>query len=274
METENDKTRWLPKFKLDEEVTVDGSSIIRVIRKITRKNDGTMNYTLDNGLTYSEDRLRRVHKPYPNTVHFLIGDKAECVYGLWTEGEVIGYDQDVYLYVKVGSETKHCHFMDIKPQHERQPDLSSVLKSYLLRTFYSPLLGEVTLIKVDEALHFKYLNSEFITTLMGTDADGNVVVFPSKEQRDWNAWLKSIRPSTWAEIRETITPKSAYKEEFDRIDNISGDMSEGAMAFQKLKFLLKYAYARNDEHQEHQVKRFLKYDKNRLLLKQIIEHED
>lgn len=273
MERNENENPWCPKFKLDEEVTAGGSSLIRIVRKIIRNQDGTFTYTLGNGSSFNEDKLRRVKKPYPNMVHYLIGDRVECVHGFWTDGTVIGYDQDLYLYVQVKDDTKHCHFADIKLCQEHLANLAPVLKDCIGKSFFSPLLGDVILVKVDEALHFQYQNAEFITTQEGTDDDGNIVVFPSKQCRDWNKWLQSIRPSAWKEITPFSIMKPESYQEFLKIDNIQGDMSEAAMAFLKLNFLLKYCYSSDDELSEAKVKRFLTYYENRLLLSQILNHK-
>lgn len=82
-------------------------------------------------------------------------------------------------------------------------NLSEILKGHKGEAFYNPLLGCIKLVSIENGLlPFIYGSSVFGLPYDGTDSDGNLVVFPSKNQRDWNKWLEEQGPKIWDDIKE------------------------------------------------------------------------
>lgn len=87
-------------------------------------------------------------------------------------------------------------------------NLCEILKGHEGETFYSPMYGEVKLIGVDgSTLHG---NSNYPITIAGVNGRdisilcpnghfinedrGECMLFPSKDQRDWNKWIEEHKP--------------------------------------------------------------------------------
>lgn len=84
---------------------------------------------------------------------------------------------------------------------ESNIDLSKVLKGHEGETFYTPLYGNVTLVKIMEGCYYtlQFSIGERLLinfTLDGKYSDNNTecLIFPSKDQRDWNKWIEEQKP--------------------------------------------------------------------------------
>lgn len=70
-------------------------------------------------------------------------------------------------------------------------NLCEILKGHEGETFYSPLLCDLILEKIDIAVvYFRYGSSLIGIQYHGKDLDNKVCIFPSKDQRDWNKWIE------------------------------------------------------------------------------------
>ena len=88
-------------------------------------------------------------------------------------------------------------------------DFSEIFNKNKDKIFYNPLLGDVY-VSLDSfgprKYHMKsarYTGLEGPISAEGRDMDGNLAIFPSKKQRDWNKWLEEQKPKgpkTWNEL--------------------------------------------------------------------------
>lgn len=99
-------------------------------------------------------------------------------------------------------------------------DLYKILKGHSGETFYSPLIGDdVILIKTDNKDPFARgdITVKSIHSLdkynFNKDGSyyrgGECMLFPSKNQRDWDIWIEENKPKIpkiWSELIKTIQP--------------------------------------------------------------------
>lgn len=90
-------------------------------------------------------------------------------------------------------------------------NLCEILKGHEGEIFYSPLYGNVKLIRTNYSFNQPiYIESSIGASIPLTkygyyhiDNVGEMQLFPSKEQRNWNKWLKKQKskiPKTWSEL--------------------------------------------------------------------------
>ena len=87
-------------------------------------------------------------------------------------------------------------------------NLCEILKGHEGETFYSPCYGYITLKAIKPHCYFSLFfddnNSEYKFTKYGkisTSNDAECVLFPSKDQRDWNKWIEEHKvPKTWSNL--------------------------------------------------------------------------
>lgn len=101
-------------------------------------------------------------------------------------------------------------------------DFSEIFNKNKDKIFYNPLLGDVYVSRDSfgpRKYHMKstrYSGLEGPISEEGTDMDGNLAIFPSKKQRDWNKWLEDQKPKapkTWSQYikTNTIRPYAALR---------------------------------------------------------------
>lgn len=128
-------------------------------------------------------------------------------------------------------------------------NLSEILKGHEGETFYSPTFGNIKLSCISDVLYFEGINSiaSFDVDADGTYCkDGEICIFPSKEQRDWNKWVEEQNPKvpkTWSELVE------ANKQLFYEvaINNINykvkySSIEKSALALLKIYQLIEVGY--------------------------------
>ena len=139
-------------------------------------------------------------------------------------------------------------------------NLCEILKGHEGETFYSPLLGNIKFKSADGGLvFFNYGISVVDIPYNGLDNDGNMSVFPSKDQRDWNKWDKENNkktPKTWSEIR---TIKNCYVSTLGCMASMN-EMADGterrttieksALALLKIHQLLEVGYGGNVKNRD------------------------
>lgn len=80
-------------------------------------------------------------------------------------------------------------------------NLYEILKGHGGEIFYSPCCGYIELTNVGN--YVLYFDDTFKTNSQGKINDrGECVIFPSKDQRDWNKWVEEQKPKvpkTWSE---------------------------------------------------------------------------
>lgn len=133
-------------------------------------------------------------------------------------------------------------------------DFSEIFNKNKDKIFYNPLLGDVY-VSLDSfgprKYHMKsarYTGLEGPISAEGRDMDGNLAIFPSKKQRDWNKWLEEQKPKgpkTWSQYikNNTIRPYAALRN--TKGYNIPVDDSpieKSALALLKIHQLIEVGY--------------------------------
>ena len=85
-------------------------------------------------------------------------------------------------------------------------NLCKILKGYEGKTFYSPLIGKTVILgalNIEEESIEIYINEDERVYLYPDGTyyrGGECMLFPSKDQRDWNKWVEEQKrkvPKTW-----------------------------------------------------------------------------
>lgn len=83
-------------------------------------------------------------------------------------------------------------------------NLCELLEGHEGETFYSPICGEIKFIGIDfTKIHPIRTNRFYLNNNGKWNDDGEVMIFPSKGQRDWNKWAEEQKPKvpkTWNEL--------------------------------------------------------------------------
>lgn len=146
-------------------------------------------------------------------------------------------------------------------------NLCDILKGHEGQYFYSPLYGDVRLefltnnkVVIGTSTHQFHLN-QFGKAVH----KGEILLFPSKDQRDWNIWLeeqKSKAPKTWNSLVES----GKYHCTTVKIDHngvgctFSGiDIEKSVLALLKIRQLIEIGYGgnvTNDEWDDINIKKW------------------
>ena len=124
-------------------------------------------------------------------------------------------------------------------------NLYEILKGHEGETFYSPTFGNIKLSCITDVLYFEGINStlSFNVYVDGTYCkDGEICIFPSKEQRDWNKWVEEQNykgSKTWSQYikNNTIQPYVA-------LINTKADtpIEKSALALLKIYLIIEVGY--------------------------------
>ena len=147
-------------------------------------------------------------------------------------------------------------------------DLCKILKGHEDKTFYSPCYGYITLKTIKPYCYFSLFfndnNSEYKFTKHGkisTSNDADCVLFPSKDQRDWNKWAEKQKPKVpkiWNEM------KSCNVEVWQHISRMDYGPTEpivkSALALLKIHQLIEVGYGgnvTNEEWLDNEIEKFI-----------------
>lgn len=150
-------------------------------------------------------------------------------------------------------------------------NLCEILKGHEGKTFYSRCFGPLKFIKINNKGNTIELKSEVYagdTYMFWSDGKYSVVgeidLFPSKDQRDWNKWLeeqKSKVPKTWSEMvaqdKETICIV-----EIDEmaVTTAKTPIEKSALALLKIHQLIEVGYGGNVTNEDWKNPYLAKYD--------------
>lgn len=144
-------------------------------------------------------------------------------------------------------------------------NLSKILKGHENETFYSPIYGDVHIdfgVSGDNENVLRiYPAGEFSCYLPvspnGYHFDypnrGEIIIFPSKNQRDWNKWIEEQKykvPKTWSELKNTkeIANYKFYYVDVNDEDYTSEEITpieKSAIALLKIHQLIEVGYSGN-----------------------------
>lgn len=152
-------------------------------------------------------------------------------------------------------------------------DLCKLLKGHEGEKFYSPMVGTVELIEVNSNFsgndHPIYVNNFqgnlFLRKNGEYYVDGECMLFPSKDQRDWNKWAeeqKSKIPKTWSElclsaqvVQMEISTDVVIDDNDKMIDKshavgVNQKLAKSALALLKIHQLIEVGYGGNITYEE------------------------
>lgn len=141
-------------------------------------------------------------------------------------------------------------------------NLCEILKGHEGEIFYSPIYGDVRLISIKETFNIYpivtvNINNESCTfTNLGkyrNYENGECLLFPSKEQRDWNKWFEEQNPKvpkTWSEYIHSISFDNISnrlsidlkQRDFYGITNQDTPIEKSALALLKIHQLIEVSY--------------------------------
>lgn len=137
-------------------------------------------------------------------------------------------------------------------------NLCEILKGHEGETFHSPLYGNVTLEQIlgrhPFPLVFDTENSMETFTSDGRFYDipnSECLIFPSKEQRDWNKWIEEQKPKTpktWSELTKVIHDSWAI---YVYEENAKTPIEKSAIALLKIHQLIEVGYGGNITDEEY-----------------------
>lgn len=150
-------------------------------------------------------------------------------------------------------------------------NLCEILKGHESETFYSPTFGNIVLMDIQ----FKILifRADYYTKIeINEDGHyfeglGEICVFPSKENRDWNKWIEEQKskvpkvPKTWSEyIHSTnfnnISNRLSVdlkQRDFYGITNQDTPIEKSALALLKIHQLIETGYGGNITNKEWEI---------------------
>lgn len=170
-------------------------------------------------------------------------------------------------------------------------NLCEILKGHEGETFYSPMYGEVKLIGTDSFIFpgnsnypivISGINGQDISNLCPNghflnEDRGECMLFPSKDQRDWNKWVEEQKPKTpktWSKIKD----KNIYYFkvcndliELESSATVLSPIEKSALALLKIHQLIEVGYGGNVTNEEWRNSKLIKVIISRQELKEIGE---
>lgn len=143
-------------------------------------------------------------------------------------------------------------------------NLAEILKGHEGETFYSPLTGNVKLNSVCNVGPYPIDTTSIINISLSftkegryyDEPDAECVLFPSKEQRDWNKWIEGNkpRPETWSKLCQLRLQKSIYanidKDDISLETKMDSPIEKSALALMKIHQLIEVGYGGNIDYKE------------------------
>ena len=141
----------------------------------------------------------------------------------------------------------------------KELNLCEILKGHKGETFYSPIYGNIIFNRIIENgnLLFSYVDVEEDCCVFLPNgkyhSNGEVSIFPSKDQRNWNKWIeeqKAKTPKTWSELCKENNKQICIAEKVDNFifqittfNSIS--VVKSALALLKIHQLIEVGYGGN-----------------------------
>lgn len=141
-------------------------------------------------------------------------------------------------------------------------NLCEILKEHEFETFYSPIYGDVYIDLLNDCIRIHIKDKCIYLSPNGKFwgfKNGECLLFPSKEQRDWNKWLEEQKlkvPKTWEELKRSNTIYTHYSlnyivDDKDYFTAIGTNLIEkSALALLKIHQLIEVGYGGNVTNEE------------------------
>lgn len=132
-------------------------------------------------------------------------------------------------------------------------NLCKILRGHQGKEFYNPLLGNINLVNIkDSFVIFGYKGTFFPIKSNGRDAHGNLSIFPSETETDWNEWdkLNNHKIKIW---KDYLNQYDINEQPNDMMIDITGSKGHGytrrktpieraALALMKIMILIDKGY--------------------------------
>ena len=139
-------------------------------------------------------------------------------------------------------------------------NLCEILKGHKGETFYNPTFGNIKLNAIyGKFIKFMSIDKSVALTINSNGtfcSSGEVCIFPSKDQRDWNKWIEEQKPKvpkTWSEIKD----KNIYYFkvcndliELESSATVLSPIEKSALALLKINQLIEVGYGGNITNDE------------------------
>lgn len=130
-------------------------------------------------------------------------------------------------------------------------NLVNILSGHIGETFYSPAYGNITFNGVSGSVCKELIfttpnNADF--RLFGDGKlsfNGELMVFPSKDMRNWDVWLENQKPATWNDLTKKnnkIICKFDKDIQVIHVNDIKNDIVKSAEALIKIQTLIDTLY--------------------------------
>lgn len=139
-------------------------------------------------------------------------------------------------------------------------NLCEILKGHEGETFYSPTFGNIKLNCITDIIYFESINGKVSFDIYpnGTYCtSGELIIFPSKDQRDWNKWVEEQKhkvPKTWSELiksKTTLEYKISVCNKHEQHVFVStSPIEKAALALLKIHQLIEVGYGGNINKEE------------------------
>lgn len=136
-------------------------------------------------------------------------------------------------------------------------NLCEILRGHEGETFYSPICGDILFYQIDSNKPYPIRCSKKTRMIDFTskgefykDYNGECMLFPSKDQRDWNKWVEEQKtkvPKTWSELAKEQEVHLQSVATSDLMLDYSGDtpIEKSAAALLKIHQLIEVGYGGN-----------------------------
>ena len=132
-------------------------------------------------------------------------------------------------------------------------NLCKILQGHQGKSFYNPLLGNINLVNIKETfVIFGYKGTLININSNGCDAHGNLSIFPSEHETDWDMWdkINNHKIKTWKDYIDTY---NINEQPNDLMIDIAGSNGHGwtrrktpteraALALMKIMILIDKGY--------------------------------
>lgn len=128
---------------------------------------------------------------------------------------------------------------------DKKLNLAEVLKGHVGRTFYSPMYGDVVVDGVytegrESCISIRRPSCKHYSAVLDEngryDDGGELMIFPSKDQRDWDKWIEENTKVTYGDVLRELCPLS----ERVILPTFNGKQLEKLIAINKLMNAQKY----------------------------------
>lgn len=134
-------------------------------------------------------------------------------------------------------------------------NLCEILKGHEGETFYSPMCGKISFCCIDRDSSYPIKCIRGYKEINFTDKGeyfkddyGECLIFPSKDQRDWNKWVEEQKPKvpkTWREIKDKHVYYLKVCKDLIELENWATQLTpieKSALALLKIHQLIEVGY--------------------------------